>query len=264
MTTRYHELEARLYDRRYKPPRPVDKKKVSSNTYLIRSGEDINIKLYNTNILTFRPNNTVTINTGSWPTYTTKNRMNDFIGPHVQVYSDHGTWRVRARQVEKHQTVHWREEIQWTHTVYYEFYDGMSFDVGNGLLVWNPYQWEPLEYISGMLQAPVVNRLDALEAAIDDAIADEDKEMTVEFINEVVNRNEMVRRQYDDLRRTMEQEVKTIEWRMETTLARTMSLFSQRADVQRHKNKARHEGWCEQCQVYGHRNTDAHQLEIPV
>ncbi len=259
--SRYQELEGRMYDRRFKPPRLMQEKKIAANTHLLRVGEDISVKLYNTIVLTFRPNNTVTINTAGWTTPTTKGRINDLIGPHLGIYSSGGTWNIRARQVEKHKTVHWREEIQWTHHVSYEFYDGMSFDIGTGLLVWNPYAWEPQEYVHGMLKAPIVARLDALEAAIEDAVS-ADTEMTIDFINEIVRRHEVVSGQFNALRSKMEDEVRHIEWRMETTLERTMSLFTRRAEVDKHKRKAKAEGWCAECSEYGHDVTDAHQVQM--
>lgn len=258
--SRYQELEERLYDKRFKPYKLIPEKKVASNTHLLRVGEDISVRLYNTIILTFKPNGTVTINAAGWKTVTTRNRINDLIGPHLGVYSSGGTWHITARQVEKHDTVHWREEIQWTHTVSYEFYDGMSFDVETGLLVWNPYQWQPMEYVKGMLQAPVIARLDALEAAMEEALATADENMTNDFINEMVTRHEIVNEQFNTLRKEMSSEVSHIEWRMETTLERTMSLFGKRAEVDKHKRKAKAEGWCEECSEYGHKQMDDHQM----
>lgn len=235
--SRYQELEERMYDRRFKPPKSVSKKKVAANTYLLRVGEDISVMLYNTTILMFRPSGTVTINAAGWKTATTRDRINDLIGPLLGVFSSNGTWHIRALQVEKHDTVHWREEIQWTHAVSYEFYDGMSFDVETGLLVWNPYQWHPMEYVKGMLQAPIVARLDALETAINEALAAADEQMTNDFINEMMVRHEIVSNQFNTLRREMSSEISHIEWRMETTLARTMGLFQKRAEADKRKRK---------------------------
>jgi hypothetical protein len=47
---------------------------------------------------------------------------------------------------------------------------------------------------------------------------------------------------------------------METTLERTMSLFDKRAEVDKHKRKAKAEGWCEECSEYGHKQLDDHQM----
>jgi len=53
-------------------------RKLGNNTYLIRNGENICIKLHETNVVTYCPDNSVIINSGGWRTNTTKERINYF------------------------------------------------------------------------------------------------------------------------------------------------------------------------------------------
>jgi len=59
--------------------RNSQRRKVGNNTYLERRGEDIAIRLHNTDIITFHQNGEITLNTGGWTTVTTKARMNEFL-----------------------------------------------------------------------------------------------------------------------------------------------------------------------------------------
>jgi hypothetical protein len=55
---------------------------------------DIHLRYHETNVVTFHPDNTFTLNTGGYETRTTKARINQF-GP-VKVYSREGTWFLDA------------------------------------------------------------------------------------------------------------------------------------------------------------------------
>ena len=58
-----------------------DSKKICDNTYLRRAPEGvIVVRLYNTDILSFFPDDRVKYDSGGWRTSTTKKRMNDY-GP---------------------------------------------------------------------------------------------------------------------------------------------------------------------------------------
>ena len=195
----YQELDTKLHDKRHKPPMPISKKKVSGNTWLTRSGEDINVLYHQTNILTFRPNGTVTLVTNGWETVTTKQRMNSFLGKNLGVSSRNGEWWVEARQTETMtDETHWREELVWTHRCLYPYVDGMSFDVETGLLAWNPHTWEPMEFVSGMVSAPIINRLNALESAMEEALEGR-RELSNDFLNECLQRRETLQEQYKAL-----------------------------------------------------------------
>jgi hypothetical protein len=57
-----------------------DSKKIDNNTYLIRRGEDIAIKLHDTDVVTLKKDGTKVLNTGGWVTPTTKDRINSALG----------------------------------------------------------------------------------------------------------------------------------------------------------------------------------------
>lgn len=258
----YQQLDATLHDKRYKPPKPMTERRIAQNCLLTRTGEDLNVLLYNTNILTFRPNNTVTLRTNEWNTVTTKKWMNSFLGEKLSVSSQYGQWYVHALQTETMKDrAHWREEIIWTHPVIYPFHDGISFDIETGLLVWNPHSWTPMEYVDGMVSAPVLNRLTALESAIDEALEGR-RELTNGFINECLQRRESVETGFNQLRRKLESEMKGIEWRMETTLERTMKAFAQAAETRAHEEKVKRLGWCSICNEFGHSDESPHQIDL--
>mgnify|MGYP005825807367 FL=1 len=65
-----------------------DSRKVGNNTYLVRRGDNIALRLHRTDVVTFQPDNSVVLDSGGWLTVTTKNRMNEV----VRVYSEKGKW----------------------------------------------------------------------------------------------------------------------------------------------------------------------------
>lgn len=69
-----------------------DQKKIGNNTYLVRRDDDcVAIRLYATDILTFRPDDSVVVKTGGWYSATTKARINEhLIGP--RIHAKRGTW----------------------------------------------------------------------------------------------------------------------------------------------------------------------------
>lgn len=78
------------------------RRKIANNTYLeTREGGAIAVRLHNTDILTFRPGETV-FNSGGWLTVTTKERFNRFT-PLGRFYSDKGEWFLNVGTWEKPQ-----------------------------------------------------------------------------------------------------------------------------------------------------------------
>lgn len=71
-----------------------DKVKVKGNTYLEKRGENIAVKLYDTDVVTLMPNGDVKLNSGGFMTATTKQRMNEF--SNVSVSQKKGEWTVTA------------------------------------------------------------------------------------------------------------------------------------------------------------------------
>lgn len=73
--------------------RNKESRKVANHTYLQRrDAETIAVKLHATDVVTFKSDGRVILNTGGWKTVTTKERMNSFAG--LQVSSDKGVWYV--------------------------------------------------------------------------------------------------------------------------------------------------------------------------
>lgn len=78
MTTDYATLNERLTGR------CKLRRKVANNTYAERRGDSIALKLHDTDVVTYHPDGSITLDTGGWFTVTTKDRMNNAI--------PHGTW----------------------------------------------------------------------------------------------------------------------------------------------------------------------------
>ena len=76
--------------------RCAQRRKIANNTWLERRGEDIAIRLHQTDIVTLHPNGHATLDTGGWLTVTTKSRMNDALPGGVRIASDRGRWYVHA------------------------------------------------------------------------------------------------------------------------------------------------------------------------
>lgn len=55
-----------------------ESRKVGNNTYLQRRGDDIAVMLHATDIVTFHPDGTFTLNTGGWHTPTTLDRLREW------------------------------------------------------------------------------------------------------------------------------------------------------------------------------------------
>jgi len=90
----YEALDAELYHKGHGGE--MLSRRVGNNTKLERGpGNTIALRLHDTNILTYYPDNRVILNAGSWFTVTTKNRMNAFLGWYT-VHSVNGEWQVKV------------------------------------------------------------------------------------------------------------------------------------------------------------------------
>ena len=70
-------------------------KKINNNTYVVPDGENVAIKLHDTNIVTFAPDDTITLNSGTWRTPTTKDRINTALGDQgMQITANKGLWYI--------------------------------------------------------------------------------------------------------------------------------------------------------------------------
>ena len=71
-----------------------DSRKLENNTYLQKRGEEIAIKLHETDIITMQENGVNILNTGGWQTVTTKDRLNKYSG--VIVNQVKGQWYINT------------------------------------------------------------------------------------------------------------------------------------------------------------------------
>lgn len=73
---------------------PKSEKKISPNTILSRDGDDIIVTLYSTDIVRYKKNGSIVLDSGGHKTNTTANRINDCISGSVG--SSKGIWYVRT------------------------------------------------------------------------------------------------------------------------------------------------------------------------
>lgn len=67
---------------------------LGANTTIRREGDDIVVRLYNTDIIHYHPSDAVTLNSGGHRTVTTKGRINGFLAPYIHVSQVKGEWFV--------------------------------------------------------------------------------------------------------------------------------------------------------------------------
>lgn len=76
-------------------------RKLGNNTYLQRRGENIAVRLHGTDVLTFRPDNSVVYDSGGWKTPTTKDRLNGYGAAGFYVWQERGVWTLHNRTRNK-------------------------------------------------------------------------------------------------------------------------------------------------------------------
>lgn len=70
-------------------------KKINNNTYVVVDGENVAIRLHETNVVTFTQDGTIILNSGTWRTITTKDRMNIALRDQgVQITANKGLWYI--------------------------------------------------------------------------------------------------------------------------------------------------------------------------
>jgi len=72
--------------------RNKDSRKVANNTYLQRRGGDIALKLHSTDIITWKSDNSIIVDTGGWQTPTTKDRLNNYLPAGCRLYQKDYIW----------------------------------------------------------------------------------------------------------------------------------------------------------------------------
>ena len=93
-----------------------DRRKLANNTYLERRGDNIAVRLHNTDIVLYRPDGDVVLDTDGWLTVTTKERINR--------YSPVRVWSVKGRWMLIHEGMEWDDAVP--------FADGITVNTFSG------------------------------------------------------------------------------------------------------------------------------------
>ena len=88
MKMNYQEVNALLQGRN------KDSKKVDNNTYWVRNGVDLCLKLHETNVVTLEPDGSIVLNSGGWKTPATKDRINNVVPRELMIYQNKSVWYV--------------------------------------------------------------------------------------------------------------------------------------------------------------------------
>lgn len=73
--------------------------KLGANTVIEREHDgDIVVRLYNTEIIRYAPDDSITLNSGGHRTTTTKGRINSFLSPYIRVHQEAGNWYIQTRK----------------------------------------------------------------------------------------------------------------------------------------------------------------------
>ncbi len=113
MPNTWHALNTHIHD-----GRNPNQRKLANNTYAIRRGDDIAVRLHDTDVLTYALTGQVTYQTGGWWTVTTKDRMNAFGPDRWNVWSDRGTWFLHGPDLAEP----------------FRYWDGMQLDPATGTI----------------------------------------------------------------------------------------------------------------------------------
>ena len=76
-------------------------KKVGNNTYLKKRGEYIAVMLHETDVVTFKPDGSIVLDSGGWKTRTTKDRINNYLPDYFYLYQEKSEWYLRNREKQK-------------------------------------------------------------------------------------------------------------------------------------------------------------------
>lgn len=73
-----------------------ESRKLLYKNYLYRSGKELRIRYHDTDIITYRPDGSIVLDTGGWLTSTTKARFNQFL-PQYQISQDKSVWQINGQ-----------------------------------------------------------------------------------------------------------------------------------------------------------------------
>ncbi|MCX5884332.1 MAG: hypothetical protein NT096_00205 [Proteobacteria bacterium] len=84
-----------------KTARDKCRKPIANNTWLIldTNSNDIAVRLHHTDILTFKPDGSIILDTGGWETVTTKARMNEYLD-RPRIGSERGVWMISSGGID--------------------------------------------------------------------------------------------------------------------------------------------------------------------
>lgn len=133
--------------------RCAQSRKVANNTYLVRRGDDIAVKLHATDVVTFHPDGTLTLNSGGWFTVTTKERINRYLPSGICLSQIKGRW--------------------------YLVYPGHAeYDANGDYLRWEPSDRPAIPYADGITLDPTT--LSVVEGAADTSDTDAEDALNAE------------------------------------------------------------------------------------
>jgi hypothetical protein len=98
-------------------------RKDCNNTWIERRGEDIAVRLHETDVVLYKKDGGFVLDTGGWHTVTTKDRINGYAPHGVKVYSDRGIWMVYGAAAGGRYSSDWASRATIC-----EFSDGLEFD----------------------------------------------------------------------------------------------------------------------------------------
>lgn len=113
-------------------------RKLENNTYLVRLMDGSNalaVRLHRTNVVTYHADGRIELNTGTWYTVTTKDRIHKYTPASLQIWSERSEWLIRNRgaadETVKYNTGDWAayEAARWPNAgPVYGFKDGATLN----------------------------------------------------------------------------------------------------------------------------------------
>jgi len=109
-----HEAETLLSRGRGADPFGYRTKKIANNTYLVEREEGVAVRLHKTDIVLYRLDGSIVLNSGGWRTVTTKERMNKFLPSEIDIYQINSVWLVSIYQEDEgcRKVYHFEEEME--------------------------------------------------------------------------------------------------------------------------------------------------------
>ena len=112
---------------------PKEDRPLENNTRLVRRGTNIAVRLWATDVVTYHPDGSVTLDSGGWLTVTTKARINAYLPfsgkPFgINVWSDRGRWFVNRYDPDAGEWVRFAGHPGWDYRTGLHTRIGWYFD----------------------------------------------------------------------------------------------------------------------------------------